>query len=55
MIKEKMKKEKAEEELRKWYKEDVVFLSLDDDKEKEKKINKAMENSFIDRAKKGSL
>ena len=54
-MQEKNKKEKAEEELRKWHKEHVVFLSLNDDKEQEKKINKAMENSFIDKAKKGIL
>ena len=54
-MQEKTKKEKAEEELRKWHKEHVGFLSLNDDKEQEKKINKAMENSFIDKAKKGIL
>ena len=52
-MQEKKKKEKAEEELRKWYKDHVIHL--DDDQERGKKINKAMENSFIDRAKKGFI
>ena len=36
-MQEKTKKEKAEEELRKWYKDHVIHL--DDDKERGKKIN----------------
>tara|TARA_R100000781_G_scaffold108582_1_gene73189 strand:- start:630 stop:788 length:159 start_codon:yes stop_codon:yes gene_type:complete len=52
-MQEKTKKEKAEEELRKWYKDH--FIHLDDDKERGKKINKALEDSFINRAKEGSL
>ncbi len=52
-MQEKTKKEKAEEELRKWYKDHVIHL--DDDKERGKKINKALEDSFINRAKKGTL
>ena len=52
-MKEQEKKEKAEEKLRQWYKDHVVHL--DDNEERGKKINKALEDSFIGRAKKGTL
>jgi len=50
---EQEKKQEAEKKLRAWYKDH--FIHLDDDKERGEKINKALEDSFINRAKKGTL